>query len=375
MAHIEDRARRQGRSGGKRWRVRYLDVSGRERSKSFDRKSDAQQFLTSVTADVLRGTYIDPSAGRMTLSVYADQWFTHQLHLKPNSRLMYESHLRNHIKPTLGEIPLANLQRSDVSTAVKHWSLTLSSATIKTVHAVLSAILNDAVADERIVRNVASRVPLPRVEKRDFTPLTGGQVMAAADAISPRFRVAVLLAAGCGLREGEALGLTRARVNFLRRRIHVEEQLQPLTSGGVGVLCSLKTTASRRVVPADDVILDATAAHIATWPETQMDLLVTNRLGAPVRRGSFGDAWRRAIKKAGLPVGTRFHDLRHFYATALIHEGIHPKALQVRMGHASIVETMDTYGHLFPEAEDAGRGVFDAAFHGPATAQRESRAN
>ena len=60
-----------------------------------------------------------------------------------------------------------------------------------------------------------------------------------------------------------------------------------------------------------------------------------------------------------LPTTTRFHDLRHFYASALIAAGLHPKAIQVRLGHATISETMDTYGHLFPDSEDSGRGALD----------------
>jgi len=64
----------------------------------------------------------------------------------------------------------------------------------------------------------------------------------------------------------------------------------------------------------------------------------------------------------GLPKGTHFHELRHFYASTLIHAGLHPKEIQVRLGHASITETMDTYGHLFPDSEESGRGAIQGAF-------------
>lgn len=80
-----------------------------------------------------------------------------------------------------------------------------------------------------------------------------------------------------------------------------------------------------------------------------------------MRRSSFGDRWRAAVEAAGLPTGTRFHDLRHFYASALIAANLHPKTIQARLGHASIVETLDTYGHLFPASEEEGRGVLDEA--------------
>jgi integrase len=89
-------------------------------------------------------------------------------------------------------------------------------------------------------------------------------------------------------------------------------------------------------------------------------VLTTNRIGAIVRRSSFGDCWREAVEKACLPKGTRFHDLRHFYASGLIKANLNPKVIQARLGHATIAETMDTYGPLFPDDEDLGRGAIEA---------------
>ena len=219
--------------------------------------------------------------------------------------------------------------------------------------------MQSAVDDGLLPANPCSRVPLPRVERRVVEPLPPASVLAVADAITPRYRVAVMLAAGAGLREGEALGLLLPRVDFLRRRIHVEEQLQG--DGGAPVLSPLKTKASRRVVPVDDVVLQAVAQHVERWPQGPGGLLITNRIGTPVRRSSFGTCWRAAVAAVGLPKGTHFHDLRHFYASTLIAAGLHPKVIQSRLGHATISETMDTYGHLFPDAEDNGRGALDAA--------------
>jgi integrase len=84
----------------------------------------------------------------------------------------------------------------------------------------------------------------------------------------------------------------------------------------------------------------------------------------------FGNAWRAAVKAAGLPPGTRYHALRHFYASALIAANLNPKVIQSRLGHATIAETMDTYGHLFPDSEDLGRGAVESAL-GEALAEQE----
>jgi integrase len=74
-----------------------------------------------------------------------------------------------------------------------------------------------------------------------------------------------------------------------------------------------------------------------------------------------------------MPRGTRFHDLRHFYASTLIAANLNPKVIRARLGHATITETMDTYGHLFPDAEDLGRGVIDAIFAVAPTQQERNR--
>jgi integrase len=146
---------------------------------------------------------------------------------------------------------------------------------------------------------------------------------------------------------------------------------------------SLKTKASRRTLPADDFVLQAITAHMQRWQPARVQLIIINRLGGPVQRNAFGDRWRPAVASARtcdkpaaapgrpglaecreecglaahmLPAGTQFHDLRHFYASALIRAGLNPKVIQARLGHATIAETMDTYGHLFHDSHDVGRG-------------------
>jgi integrase len=136
----------------------------------------------------------------------------------------------------------------------------------------------------------------------------------------------------------------------------VEQQLQR------GQLAPLKTRASRRTVPVDDFLLAELSEHLQRWPAGPAGFIVTNRSGRPASRGSFGHCWRQAVERAGLPAGTRFHDLRHFYVATLIAGNVHPKTIQARCGHATIAETMDTYGHLFPDSVDHGRGVVERAF-------------
>lgn len=359
MASVE----RLSRDGRAAWQARWRDPANRQRKKTFPRRVDAERFLAGIEADKLRGAYVDPRAGQVTLAGYAtDRWLPAQVHIRPGTRDLYRAHLRTHVLPALGNRPLSAVRRSDCRTFVAALSGKLAPATVGTVFAVLRMVMQGAVDDELLAANPCSRVPLPRVERPDVEPLAPAEVVRLTETITPRYSVAVFLAAGAGLRQGEVLGLLAGRVDFLHRRIAVEQQL-----AGLGVergLSPLKTRASRRVVPVDDVVLHAVSEHLRRWPTGPADLLVTNRSGRPIGRSSFQHCWTEAVAAAGLPVGTRYHGLRHFYASTLIAAGLHPKAIQARLGHATISETMDTYGHLFPDSEHAGRGALDAALGG-----------
>lgn len=341
---------------GKRWQVRYRDANGKQKKENFDRKPAADDRAKVVGADLVRGVHLDPKAGRILVSKYAAQWLEHQVHLRPNSVETYRSHLTTHILPVFGGRPAAAVQRSEAKSFVTSLTGELAPSTVATVVAVVRAMYNSMIEDGKVPGNPFTRLSLPEIEPRVLNPLPAAAVKALAGAITPRYEVAVWLAACAGLREGEVFGLLASRVQFLRRRILVEEQ------GQQGKLAPLKTKASKAPVPVDDFLLNKITAHLKEWPAGDNGLLVTNRSGRMLRRGGFGWCWTEAVKDAGLPKGTRFHDLRHFYASTLIAAGIYPKVVQSRLRHATLAETMDTYGHLFPEHEELGRGALDAVF-------------
>jgi len=366
MASVKPRITRRNGREIKVWDVRYRTPDGNQRRKTFEKKGEADRHAAEVETDKHRGQWIDHQAGRITLAEFSEQrWLPSLVHVRPNTLDLYRAHLRNHVLRAFGPRPLGSLRRQDCRTFVAALAGRLAPATVSTVYAVLRMVMQTAVDDGLIAANPCSRVPLPRIEHRVIEPLPAAAVVALAEAMPARYAVTVWLGAGAGLREGEALGLTSARIDFLRRRVHVEEQLQGV-NGRSPALAPLKTRASRRVVPVDDVVLTAITTHMQQWRLEPGGLLVSNRLGAPVRRSSFGYCWQVAVKACGLPPGTRFHDLRHFYASALIGAGLHPKAIQARLGHATIAETMDTYGHLFPDSEEHGRGALDTLLGGAA---------
>lgn len=346
-----------------RWRARYRDPSGRERAKHFDRKVDAQAWLATVTADMLRGTYVDPSAGRRLFGDYAEQWRAAQVH-RPTTAAQVDSHLRNHVLPYFGSRPLGAVRRSDVQGWVKQLSERLSPATVEVVYRYVAAIFRAAVDDRLIPSSPCSKIPLPRREQRRVEPLSTEAVQALVAATPERYRALIVTAAGTGLRQGELFGLTVPHVDFLRRTLRVEQQLVLLPGGGP-FLAPPKTAASRRTVPLPQVVVDALAGHLAAFPANADGFVFTSPTGEPIRRTAFSASpWRPAAAAAGLPPGTGMHALRHYYASLLIRHGESVKTVQARLGHSSAAETLNTYAHLWPDSDDRTRDAVDSVFAG-----------
>lgn len=245
---------------------------------------------------------------------------------------------------------------------MKALSTTLAPATVELVYRYLAGIFRAAAADKLIPTSPCTGVRLPRQERQLVEPLHTDAVEALAGAVPGRYKALVVLAAGTGLRQGEALGLTLDRVDFLRRTLRVDRQLQTLK--GEPRLVAPKTEASRRTIPLPNVVLDALAHHLATYPRGPDGLIFTDDRGRPIRRNRMGETWARAVAAAGLPKGTGFHALRHYYASLLIGHGESVKVVQDRLGHASATETLDTYAHLWPTSDDRTRAAVDGVLGG-----------
>jgi integrase len=147
----------------------------------------------------------------------------------------------------------------------------------------------------------------------------------------------------------------------MRREVSIAHQLVTLP-GGPPRLGDPKTDSSARTIPLPDFVIEPLASHLERFPLGPWGLIFTQEDGSPIARNRFGDVWRASVKAVGLPTGTRYHDLRHTYASALIQAGESVKTIQNRLGHKSAVVTLDTYGHLWPESDDRTRRAIDDLF-------------
>jgi len=343
-----------------RWRARYRDPDGKEHARHFARKFDAERWLDGVRGELVTGAYIDPNAGKLTVRQYAEEWRMAQVH-RVGTQVRVDGHFRLHVYPTLGHRQLRQVRPTEIQAWVRALHQVLSPRTVDNVYRYLSAVFAAAVADGLIRSNPCHGTKLAKAPPRQIVPLEVSHIRAIADAAPDRYRAAIITGAGTGLRLGELLGLDLERVDFLRRRITVDRQL--VEQSGLGsILTPPKTRASYRTVPAPDLVLEALAEHLATYPPEPGGLIFTNAHGAPVRHNRFGDMWRAAVKRADLRparTSTRPHDLRHHYASLLIHHGESVTVVQARLGHATAAETLNTYAHLWPDSEDRTRQAVD----------------
>ncbi len=348
------------------WRARYRDAAGREHSKHHARKVDAQRWLDEATAGLVTGQWVDPRGGRITFKEYAETWRAVQVH-RPSSAAHVETMLRRHAYPVLGDLALASIVPSKVQAWVK--GMTLAPSTVGVVHGIVAGIFRAAVRDRRIATNPCEGTKLPRKQPVRVEPLSLEQVVALTRVAPPAWRAAVVLGAGAGLRNGEMLGLTLDRVDFLRRTLLVDRQLVTV-AGQAPAFGPPKTSASVRTIPLPPVVGEALARHVENHGTGPDGLLFVSPDGRPVTRTLFGHMWRPVVTAAKVPAGTRYHDLRHHYASLLIRHGESVKTVQARLGHASAAETLDTYSHLWPDSDDRTRdavqGALGAALAAPA---------
>ena len=346
--------KRQTKAGHVRYEVRFRGSDGRERSRTFRTRKEAERYERGQQTDLDQGEWVDPRNGRVTLGRWAAEWQRTVVHLRPTTQRIYDANLRNHILPDLGHVPLAKLTPS----MLRGWlaSLTtkegghgqpLSLGSVAQVYRTLNRVLVAAVDNESLGRNPLRGVKPPRVAPEPMRFLSHEEVATLAGTIDPRYRALVLVAAYSGLRAGELIGLRRPYADLLHRTITVVEQVQYI--GGRMVASVPKSSSGRRQVAMPGVVAEALEDHLARYSEPAADGLVFPAPeGGYLRLENFRKrAWTPATEAAGV-APLRIHDLRHTCASLAIAAGADIKVLQRMMGHASAALTLDRYGHLMP---------------------------
>ena len=335
---------RDGR--GKRWRARYVDDVGSERTRAFDRKTDAQAWLTEITAKLTTGTYVEPRAGRVTVATMHAAWSASQGHVSAKTVATRKSAWNSRVKPYWGDVPVVDVTTS----AVRGWVAKMVTEGagvpgIENAFGLLRQVLGAAVEDRRIPRNPCEGVRLPKRKHADRGYLTHTQVAALVDAVDRQAEVVRFLAY-TGLRWGEMAALRVQDFDMLRRRVNVSRSVTE--SGGL-VWSTPKTWERRSVAFPVALAAELSALMIGKGRE---DLVFTDMRGGVLRNSNWrARVFQPAVTKCqktdeSFPSITP-HDLRHTAASLAVSAGANVKAVQRMLGHARASMTLDTYADLF----------------------------
>jgi integrase len=347
VAHI-----RRHPNSSSRWQVRYIDPMGRERSKNFARKSDAEKFLHTVEADKLRGSWVDPQLGRIAFGEWAAQVEATRLNRRASTRARDAAYLRSLILPTFNRRELGSVQPNEI----REWVADLEDrgyapATIAKAFQIVSRCFRVAVSDGVIPRTPCREIKLPKNDRDEKRFLTPPEVEELAAAIKDRYRLVVLTGAYTGLRIGELAALRLDDLDMLRRTLRVDEQLSRQGSSRM-TPGPLKSKKAYRTIGIPAFLTEELAAHLSAFPSST-DFVFSHESGGPLDYGRFRRRhWHPAVvASVGEPCTP--HDLRHTHVAMLIADGQSPRYIADRLGHKSTRTVLDVYGHLYEDADEA----------------------
>lgn len=327
----------------KPWLARYRAPDGRQHSKTFHRKIDAEKWLRAEESAADRGAWVDPQGGSILYQEWADRWFAGLVDLKPKTHAGYRWLLDSKVLPTFGHLPL----KSITTAAVRGWMSEMaeeefSASGVRQARQVLHASLKQAVDDGVIVSNPVERVKPPTVRPRRQRFLTADELTRLADSadeIQPGGGAVVWFLGWSGLRWGETAALRHGSIDG--RRVHVREAVAEVR--GRAIFGTPKTHEERTVFVPEFVV-----ERLPTRGEPD-DLVFTAPRGGVIRSSNFRNkVWNPAVEVSGL-APLIIHDLRDTAASLAISAGASIKAVQRMLGHASAAMTLDVYGGLFTE--------------------------
>lgn len=231
--------------------------------------------------------------------------------------------------------------------------------TLRLLVTMMRSAFNAAVLDHLVPANPFARLTLPPGRAGAGRALDGGAGGRHRGCDRGPLQGNVITQAGLGLRVGELLALRTRDIDFLRRAVRIEHQIDRPTRE----LVAPKTPRSRRTVPLPDVVAMALAQHIEKYPPTESEFVFHTREGRSVQHDWYADkVFVPAVAKAGLPRGINTHALRHHFASVLLAAGESVIAVAERLGHDDASLVLSTYGRLLPNLEDRTRKAIDNAW-------------
>ena len=360
---------------GKRWsaviNIQHDPANGGRRSqiwRSASTKRDAEKLLNKLLTELDTGAYVKPS--KETVGIFLQRWLDDYVSTQVRATTLESYRQRGkHLIESLGHIPLSDLRPEHIHHYYREKGQSLAASTLIKHHNLIREALSHAVKWQTVVRNVAEAVDPPRVGRKEMRALTSSEVHRLLEACedTPWYPIFHTLT-WTGLRRSELLGLRWRDVDLTLAALRVVHSLQQLNTGEF-IYQEPKTNAGRRTIalsPASCVVLrkhreqQETGAALIGKPIADDALIFGHRDGSPRSPSTLTLAFRRLTRRIGLQ-SVRLHDLRHTMASLYLEQGVNPKTVAERLGHASVAITLDLYSHCLPGVQEAAAAQFDAA--------------
>lgn len=361
------------------WLVRiFLGRDANGKRKFFSKaihgtKKDAQKFLTAKLREKDLGIFVEPAS--IHLNDFLDRWLEEIAKNKLRERTFdnYESLLNCHVRERIGAKRLSDIHAYEVQKLYNGMKkASFSPKTIRHVHNVLSSALKQAVKWKMLIQNPCDLCELPRQEKAEMKYLSPEETTIFLEAAKDdKWFLVFFIAIETGMRPEEYLGLQWKDVDFENKIIVVRRAVVTRKGGGF-IFTEPKTTRSRRSIPLSNSMLTALKAHRRGQLEERMkrgakyqnfDLIFASDAGTPImHRNLLRRHFKPILEKAKLPE-IRLYDLRHTTATLLLSAGENPKVVSERLGHASIVLTLDTYSHVLPSMQESATAKLETMLY------------
>ncbi|MFZ3591502.1 tyrosine-type recombinase/integrase [Bacillus sp. DJP31] len=350
------------------------DSNGKRKQKKkrgFKTKKEAQAALTKALHELNSGTYIEPSTQK--LGEYLVQWLEYKkTTVAESTYTTYCYILKKHILPEFENMSLSTLKPLHIQQFYTKLlnEKKLHHNSVRKIHAILGNALERAVKFDMMLKNVAKLVDPPKESKDEMEVWDVNEVLRFLEvAKESHLYMVYLIAINTGMRQGEILGLSWDGVNLDEKVLYVK---QTLSNDGKTINKTTKTAAGMRTIAMPDELVTELKRYKLEQKKhrlqmgslyTDMNLVNPTSVGTPVIPSNLRRNFNIFIEKANVKK-IRFHDLRHTHATLLLKQGVHPKIVSERLGHADTRMTLDRYSHLLPNMQKETAQKFGELLYG-----------